>query len=186
LLKIVIGRASGQLIRKALEQPRRPDSKLSSVSNLPPIAHIASEEIPCPNGDCKISPPKRYVERIVEPTPEPIVQKIVSRLPTPEPSIIEVKFFNIFNCLFDEIFKNNFKIIIKKPCPNKENLVTSRPPTAQSLLRRSNSLVSERKHLIPPPPLPENIPCQNGDCKISPPKRYVERIVEPTPEPIGN
>jgi hypothetical protein len=74
------------LVRKALEQPRRPESQLSLASSLPPIAPIVSEESP----SCKISPPKRYVERIEEPTPPPIVQKVISRLPTPEPSIIEV------------------------------------------------------------------------------------------------
>ncbi len=44
----------------------------------------------CARNNCFVSPPKRRVERILEPTPPPIIKRIVTRLPTPEPSIIEV------------------------------------------------------------------------------------------------
>ena len=47
-----------------------------------------------PNQDCKISPPRRTVEKIRDPTPEPIVKREVRRNPTPPPDIIErVNFF---------------------------------------------------------------------------------------------
>ncbi len=43
----------------------------------------------CLNNDCKVSPPKRFIERFRDPTPEPIIKRCVKRLPTPEGDIIE-------------------------------------------------------------------------------------------------
>ncbi len=39
--------------------------------------------------DCKVSPPKRNVERIRDPTPAPEVKRCVKRLPTPPGDTIE-------------------------------------------------------------------------------------------------
>ena len=43
---------------------------------------------PC-GGDCKVSPPRRTVDRLRDPTPEPIVKRCVKRNPTPPGDIIE-------------------------------------------------------------------------------------------------
>jgi hypothetical protein len=40
--------------------------------------------------DCKISPPRRKVEKLRDPTPEALVKRCVRRLPTPPGDIIEV------------------------------------------------------------------------------------------------
>ena len=43
----------------------------------------------CGNNDCKVSPPKRNVERLRDPTPPPIVKREIKRNPTPPGDIIE-------------------------------------------------------------------------------------------------
>ena len=43
---------------------------------------------PCGN-DCKVSPPRRNVERVRDPTPPPIVKREVKRNPTPPGDTIE-------------------------------------------------------------------------------------------------
>ena len=43
---------------------------------------------PC-GGDCKVSPPRRTVDRLRDPTPEPVVKRCVKRNPTPPGDIIE-------------------------------------------------------------------------------------------------
>jgi hypothetical protein len=43
----------------------------------------------CGTKNCAISPPKRTVERIRDPTPPPIVKRVVHRNQTPQPDIIE-------------------------------------------------------------------------------------------------
>ena len=43
----------------------------------------------CPGDECKVSPPRRNVERVRDPTPEPIVKREVKRLPTPPGDILE-------------------------------------------------------------------------------------------------
>ncbi len=58
---------------------------------------ISVENSPSKTNCCKVSPPKRHIERIFDPTPAPIIKRIVTRLPTPDPSIIEVKFRYIFS-----------------------------------------------------------------------------------------
>ena len=42
-----------------------------------------------PQNDCKVSPPKRNVEKIRDPTPPPVVKREVKRLPTPPGDTIE-------------------------------------------------------------------------------------------------
>ena len=42
-----------------------------------------------PQNDCKVSPPKRNVERVRDPTPPPIVKREVKRNPTPPGDTIE-------------------------------------------------------------------------------------------------
>ena len=43
---------------------------------------------PC-GGDCKVSPPKRQVEKLRDPTPPPIIKREVKRNPTPCGDTIE-------------------------------------------------------------------------------------------------
>jgi hypothetical protein len=43
----------------------------------------------CENNACAVSPPRKNVERIRDPTPPPVIKRIVVRAPTPEPDIIE-------------------------------------------------------------------------------------------------
>jgi hypothetical protein len=42
-----------------------------------------------PQNDCKVSPPRKNVERLRDPTPPPIVKREVKRLPTPPGDTIE-------------------------------------------------------------------------------------------------
>jgi hypothetical protein len=43
----------------------------------------------CLNNECRVSPPKRLIERFRDPTPEPLIKRCVKRLPTPQGDIIE-------------------------------------------------------------------------------------------------
>ncbi len=43
----------------------------------------------CGGGECKVSPPRRNVERVRDPTPEPIIKREVRRNPTPPGDTIE-------------------------------------------------------------------------------------------------
>jgi hypothetical protein len=49
----------------------------------------------CEN-NCAVSPPRKNVERIRDPTPPPVIKRIVVRAPTPEPDVIE-RVFKIFH-----------------------------------------------------------------------------------------
>jgi hypothetical protein len=44
---------------------------------------------PSNGNDCKVSPPKRNIERVRDPTPEPIIKRCVKRNPTPPGDTIE-------------------------------------------------------------------------------------------------
>ncbi len=56
----------------------------------------------CENNACAVSPPRVNVEKIREPTPPPVVKRIVVRAPTPEPDIIErVQNFRMFIFIID-------------------------------------------------------------------------------------
>jgi hypothetical protein len=44
---------------------------------------------PCLKNDCKVSPPRKILDQIREPTPEPVIKRCVKRLPTPQGDIIE-------------------------------------------------------------------------------------------------
>ncbi len=43
----------------------------------------------CGGNECKVSPPRRNVERVRDPTPEPIIKREVKRNPTPPGDVIE-------------------------------------------------------------------------------------------------
>lgn len=44
---------------------------------------------PCGGNECKVSPPRKNVERVRDPTPEPIIKRCVKRLPTPPGDTLE-------------------------------------------------------------------------------------------------
>jgi hypothetical protein len=56
----------------------------------------------CANNNCAVSPPKRTVEKIRDPTPPPIVKRVVHRNPTPQPDVIE----RVKSKLLDNIVEN--------------------------------------------------------------------------------
>ena len=80
---------------------------------------------PC-GGDCKVSPPRKTVDRLRDPTPEPVVKRCVKRLPTPPGDIIE-------------------RIIIKRQPQQIIERVTEQP-------RKPPPKVVERVENEPPPP----------------------------------
>ena len=43
----------------------------------------------CPAAGCTVSPPHKSVETIRDPTPPPVVKRVVRRNPTPAPDVIE-------------------------------------------------------------------------------------------------
>ena len=56
-----------------------------------------------------VSPPKKYCQKVREPTPEPVVKRIFVRAPTPQPDIIErVRFIIKFHSKGLRIFFYNF------------------------------------------------------------------------------
>jgi hypothetical protein len=57
----------------------------------------------CGNKNCVVSPPKRVVDRIRDPTPPPIVKRVVRRNPTPEPDIIERVYETLNNFVLYDI-----------------------------------------------------------------------------------
>ena len=96
LIKVVVKRACNKqssIIKNAnsLPEPSITNQRESkSYKNLTPTQ-------PEPSSTCKVSPPRRRVDIIRDPTPEPIIKRIVTRLQTPEPDIIERVLMIIFN-----------------------------------------------------------------------------------------
>ena len=91
---------------------QRPPSKHCSKPALPPCGGK-------PPGDCKVSPPKKRTEILRDKTPEPIIKKCVTRLPTPEPDVIEKVIVRrqpqvILECVYEQ--PNKPPPIIKYRC----------------------------------------------------------------------
>jgi hypothetical protein len=87
----------------------------------------------CPPAGCTVSPPHKSVETIRDPTPPPVVRRVVRRNPTPAPDLIE-------------------KVHIKRvPQTIVENILEqpTKPPPR----------VVERVEVEPPPPTVENHSC---------------------------
>merc|ERR1712127_911549 len=45
--------------------------------------------MPCEGAACTVSPPRKTIDRVREPTPTPIVKRVVKRAPTPAGDVVE-------------------------------------------------------------------------------------------------
>ena len=103
----------------------------------------------CIGNGCTVSPPRRNVERFRDPTPPPIVQRVVKRNPTPPGDIIE-----------RVVVKRQPQTIIeriteqpRKPPPRVIERVESEP-APPPIVRDSCVYVDPSPRCPPPPPPP--------------------------------
>jgi hypothetical protein len=101
---------------------------------------------PGPKDECKVSPPRRNVERIRDPTPPPVVKREVKRLPTPPGDVIE-------------------RVVVKRQPQTIIERVTEQPrkPPPKFIERCENEpapppIVRESCVLVDPTPRPEPAP----------------------------
>ena len=83
-----IRKLSLQFPKKTIRNKQKFDKKDIVMSCPPPPAPTPAPACG-PKDDCKVSPPRRNVERVRDPTPPPVVKREVKRLPTPPGDTIE-------------------------------------------------------------------------------------------------
>ena len=108
-----------------------------------------------PSNDCKVSPPRRNVERLRDPTPAPVVRQERKRLPTPPGDVIE-------------------RVLVKRQPQQIIERVTEQPrkPPPKVIERCENEpapppIVRQSCVLVDPTPRPE--PQQPCGCSAPPP-----------------
>ena len=102
---------------------------------------------PCP--DCKVSPPRRNVERIRDPTPCPVVRQERKRNPTPPGDIIErVRVVRQPQTIIERITEQP-----RKPAPRVIERVENEG-CAPTVYRNTCVFVDPTPRCAPPPPPP--------------------------------
>ena len=103
----------------------------------------------CPGNDCKVSPPRRTVDKVRDPTPPPIVKREVKRLPTPPGDTIErVRVTRQPQTIIERVTEQP-----RKPPPKVIERCESEP-AQPPIVRESCVLVEPTPRPACPPPAP--------------------------------
>ena len=115
----------------------------------PPAAPSPPPPPPPCGGDCKVSPPRRNVERLRDPTPAPIVKREVRRLPTPCGDTIErVRVTRQPQTIIERVTEQP-----RKPAPKIIERVEAEP-CQPPIIRNTCVFVDPTPRCPPPPPTP--------------------------------
>ncbi len=155
-------------------KPVSPQPTAQSCPIPPPVS-------PAPQSECKVSPPRKSVDRVRDPTPEPIIKREVKRLPTPPGDVIE-------------------RVVVRRQPQQIIERVTEQPrkPPPKIVERIENEpapppIIRNTCVLVDPTPRPEqsaslNVASTATPKPTSPPPQRVPTpsVKSPTPQPASS